>query len=59
MNKINEFKMSSNDDIFKVNYKSEKYKTIFNNINKIFGSNYLNYISTIKLTHPYLVELFF
>ena len=58
MNKINEFKMSSNDDIFKVNYKSEKYKTIFNNINKIFGSNYLNYISTIKLTHPYLVELF-
>ena len=58
MIKNNEDKMSNNDDIFKVNYKSEKYKTIFNNINKIFGSNYLNYISAVKLTHPYLVELF-
>ena len=50
--------MSSNDDIFQINYKSEKYQTIFNNINKIFGNNYLNYISQKRLTHPYLVELF-
>ena len=50
--------MSNNDDIFQVNYKSEKYQTIFNNINKIFGNNYLNYISQKRLTHPYLVELF-
>ena len=50
--------MESNDFIFKVNYKSERYQTIFNNINKIFNSNYLNFISQIKLTHPYLVELF-
>ena len=50
--------MESNDYIFKVNYKSEKYQTIFNNINKIFNGNYLNFISQIKLTHPYLVELF-
>ena len=50
--------MSNTDDIFKVNYKSEKYKMIFNNINKIFGDNYLNFISQKRLTHPYLVELF-
>ena len=50
--------MESNDFIFKVNYKSERYQTIFNNINKIFNGNYLNFISQIKLTHPYLVELF-
>ena len=50
--------MSSNDDIYQINYKSEKYQNIFNNINKIFGNNYLNYISQKKLTHPYLVELF-
>ncbi len=28
--------MDKNDFIFKINYKSEKYQTIFNNINKIF-----------------------
>ena len=50
--------MSTQDDIFRINYKSEKYKTIFTNINKIFGDNYLNYISQKRLTHPYLVELF-
>ena len=50
--------MSNIDDIFKVNYKSEKYKMIFTNINKIFGDNYLNFISQKRLTHPYLVELF-
>ena len=50
--------MSNFDDIFKVNYNSEKYKTIFNNVNKIFGDNYLNFISQKRLTHPYLVELF-
>ena len=50
--------MSNQDDIFRINYKSEKYKTIFTNINKIFGDNYLNYISQKRLTHPYLVELF-
>ena len=50
--------MDKNDFIFKINYKSEKYQTIFNNINKIFNGNYLNFISQIKLTHPYLVELF-
>ena len=50
--------MESNDFTFKVNYKSERYQTIFNNINKIFNGNYLNFISQIKLTHPYLVELF-
>ena len=50
--------MESVDDIFKVNYKSEKYQTIFNNINTIFNQNYLNFISQIKLTHPYLVDLF-
>jgi hypothetical protein len=27
-------------------------------VNKIFGNNYLNYISQKRLTHPYLVELF-
>ena len=46
------------DENFKVNYKLEKYQKIFNNINKIFGDNYLNYISQKRLTHPYLVELF-
>ena len=50
--------MSNRDDTFKVNYKSEKYRTIFNNVNKIFGDNYLNFISQKRLTHPYLVELF-
>ena len=50
--------MSTQDDIFRINYNSEKYKTIFTNINKIFGDNYLNYISQKRLTHPYLVELF-
>ena len=50
--------MSNDNDIFKINYKSEKYQTIFNNINKIFGNNYLSYISQQRLTHPYLVELF-
>ena len=50
--------MSNQDDIFRINYKSEKYKTIFTNINKIFGDNYLDYISQKRLTHPYLVELF-
>lgn len=50
--------MSTQDDNFRINYKSEKYKTIFTNINKIFGDNYLNYISQKRLTHPYLVELF-
>ena len=50
--------MESNDFTFKVNYKSERYQIIFNNINKIFNGNYLNFISQIKLTHPYLVELF-
>ena len=46
------------DENFKVKYKLEKYQKIFNNINKIFGDNYLNYISQKRLTHPYLVELF-
>ena len=50
--------MENNDDIFKINYKSEKYQTIFKNINTIFNNNYLNFISQIKLTHPYLVDLF-
>ena len=50
--------MENDDFIFKVNYKSERYQTIFNNINKIFNGNYLNFISQLKLTHPYLVELF-
>ena len=50
--------MESNDNIFTVNYNAEKYQTIFNNINTIFNKNYLNFISQIKLTHPYLVELF-
>ena len=50
--------MSNKEDNFIINYKSEKYKTIFTNINKIFGDNYLNYISQKRLTHPYLVELF-
>ena len=50
--------MENNDEIFKVNYKAERYQTIFKNINEIFNNNYLNYISQIKLTHPYLVELF-
>ena len=50
--------MENNDDIFKINYKAERYQTIFNNINIIFNKNYLNFISQIKLTHLYLVELF-
>ena len=50
--------MSNKEDNFIINYKSEKYKTIFCNINKIFGDNYLNFISQKRLTHPYLVDLF-
>ena len=50
--------MSKKEDNFIINYKSEKYKTIFCNINKIFGDNYLNFISQKRLTHPYLVDLF-
>ena len=49
---------SKKDDLFKINYKAERYQTIFNNINTIFNNNYLNYISQIKLTYPYLLELF-
>ena len=40
-----------------VNIKQEPFSTIFNNINEVFNGNYLKFISEIKATKPYLVDM--
>ena len=48
----------SNNSSFYINIKGEKYQTIFQNIKEIFNGDYLKFISEIKPTKPYLVDIF-
>jgi hypothetical protein len=46
-----------NDDNFKINLKKEEFQIIYKNINEIFNGNYSSFVSEIKISKPFLLDL--
>ena len=48
--------MNDNDN-FKINLKKEEFQIIYKNINEIFNGNYSSFVSEIKISKPFLLDL--
>jgi hypothetical protein len=48
--------MNDNDN-FKINLKKEEFQIIYKNINEIFNENYSSFVSEIKISKPFLLDL--
>ena len=46
-----------NDDNFKINLKKEEFQIIYKNINEIFNGNFTSFVSEIKISKPFLLDL--
>ncbi len=48
--------MNDNDN-FKINLKKEEFQIIYKNINEIFNGNFTTFVSEIKISKPFLLDL--